>query len=181
MYIAQSMLIVGRALVLGWLTLHAAFAAESSSYPSKAIKLVVPYPAAGGADSLARPLAQQLSVRLAQSVVVDNRGGAGGNIAMELVTRSPADGHTLMLALTPQLAVNGAMYPKLGYDPIHGFTPISLIAEAPYLLLVHPSLQVNTVQELMALAAQDKGKLAYASSGSGSGGHMAAEIGRAHV
>ena len=114
MYIAQSMLIVGRALVLGWLTLHGAFAAESSSYPSKAIKLVVPYPAAGGADSLARPLAQQLSVRLAQSVVVDNRGGAGGNIAMELVTRSPADGHTLMLALTPQLAVNGALYPKLG-------------------------------------------------------------------
>ena len=176
MHIAQSMLIVGRALVLGWLTLHAAFAAESSSYPSKAIKLVVPYPAAGGADSLARPLAQQLSVRLAQSVVVDNRGGAGGNIAMELVTRSPADGHTLMLALTPQLAVNGALYPKLGYDPIHGFTPISLIAEAPYLLLVHPSLQANTVQELMALAAQDKGKLAYASSGSGSGGHMAAEL-----
>ena len=153
-----------------------AFAADNDPYPSKPIKLVVPYPAAGGADSLARPLAQQMSRRLGQSVVVDNKGGAGGNIAMEHVARAPADGYTLMLALTPQMAVNGALYAKIPYDPLQSFAPISLIGEAPYLLLVHPGLPVNSLKDLLALAAQQKGQLAYASSGSGSGGHMAAEL-----
>lgn len=145
-------------------------------YPSKPIKLIVPYPAGGGTDSLARPLAQQLTNRLGQTVVVDNRGGAGGSIGMEYVARAPADGYTLLLALTPQLAVNGALYEKIPYDPIKSFTPISLIAEAPYLLLVNPSLPVNSLKEFLALAKAEGGKLAYATSGSGSGGHMAAEL-----
>ena len=164
-------------VVLTWFGMGGmATAAGDPSYPAKTIRLVLPYPAAGGADSLARPLASQLSRRLGQSVVVDNKGGAGGNIAMEYVARSAADGYTLMLALTPQLAVNGALYAKLPYDPIQSFTPISLIGEAPYLLLVHPGLSVNHLKDLLALAAQEKGQLAYASSGSGSGGHMAAEL-----
>ena len=137
---------------------------------------MIPYPAGGGTDSFARPLALQLSTRLGQSVVVENRGGAGGSIGMESVSRAPADGYTLLLALTPQLAVNGALYDKIPYDPIKSFSPISLIAEAPYLLLVNPSLPVTTTKELLALAKAENGKLTYASSGSGSGAHMAAEL-----
>lgn len=145
-------------------------------YPNKPIRLVVPYPAGGGTDALARPLAQQLSARLGQTVVVDNRGGAGGSIGMEYVSRAPADGYTLLLALTPQLAVNGALYEKIPYDPIKSFSPISLIGDAPYLLLVNPSLPVNTLKEFLALAKAENGKLTYATSGSGSGAHMAAEL-----
>lgn len=151
-------------------------AVASDPYPNRPIKLVIPYPAGGGTDSFARPLALQLSNRLGQSVVVENRGGAGGSIGMESVARAPADGYTLLLALTPQLAVNGALYEKIPYDPIKSFSPISLIAEAPYLLLVNPTLPVNTTKELLALAKAENGKLTYASSGSGSGAHMAAEL-----
>jgi tripartite-type tricarboxylate transporter receptor subunit TctC len=164
-------------LTLALLTVcHIAGVSAAETYPNKPIKLVVPYPAAGGTDSLARPLAQQLTNRLGQTVVVDNRGGAGGSIGMEYVSRAPADGYTLLLALTPQLAVNGALYEKIPYDPIRSFTPISLIAEAPYLLLVNPSLPVNSLKEFLALAKAEEGKLTYATSGSGSGGHMAAEL-----
>jgi tripartite-type tricarboxylate transporter receptor subunit TctC len=151
-------------------------AIASDPYPNRPINLVIPYPAGGGTDSFARPLALQLSTRLGQSVVVENRGGAGGSIGMESVSRAPADGYTLLLALTPQLAVNGALYDKIPYDPIKSFSPISLIAEAPYLLLVNPTLPVNTTKELLALAKAENGKLTYASSGSGSGAHMAAEL-----
>jgi tripartite-type tricarboxylate transporter receptor subunit TctC len=151
-------------------------ATAAELYPNRLIKLVVPYPAGGGTDALARPLALQLSARLGQTVVVDNRGGAGGSIGMEFVARAPADGYTLLLALTPQLAVNGALYEKIPYDPIKSFSPISLIAEAPYLLLVNPALPVTTTKELLALAKAENGKLTYASSGSGSGAHMAAEL-----
>lgn len=158
------------------LSIFSGLISASDIYPNKLIKLVVPYPAGGGADTFARPLAQQLSARLGQSVVVENRGGAGGNISMDYVARSPADGYTLILALTPQLAVNGAMYERIPFDPIKSFTPISLLGEGPYLLLVHPSLPANTVKEFLALARAENGKLAYASSGSGSGGHMAGEL-----
>jgi tripartite-type tricarboxylate transporter receptor subunit TctC len=158
------------------LACQTAHANAAELYPNKPIKLVVPYPAGGGTDTFARPLAQQLSARLGQNVIVDNRGGAGGSIGMEFVARAPADGYTLLLALTPQLAVNGALYEKIPYDPIKSFTQISLIAEAPYLLLVNPSLPVNTVKELLALAKAENGKLNYATSGSGSGAHMAAEL-----
>jgi hypothetical protein len=148
-------------------TFQVSFANASEVYPSRVIKLVVPYPAGGGADSFSRPLAQQLSNRLGQSVVVENRGGAGGNISMEFVARAPNDGYTLMLALTPQLAINGALYEKIPFDPIKSFTPISLIAEGPYLLLVNPTLPVNNLKEFLALAKSESGKLTYASSGSG--------------
>ena len=163
-----------------FLILFAAFqigqATAADPYPNRLIKLVLPYPAGGGTDTFARPLALQLTARLGQTVVVDNRGGAGGSIGMEFVARAPADGYTLLLALTPQLAVNGALYEKIPYDPIKSFSPISLIAEAPYLLLVNPALPVTTTKELLALAKAENGKLTYASSGSGSGAHMAAEL-----
>lgn len=165
-----------RILLAMFFACQISYANAADTYPNKPIKLVVPYPAGGGTDTFARPLAQRLSTRLGQNVIVDNRGGAGGSIGMEYVSRAPADGYTLLLALTPQLAVNGALYEKIPYDPIKSFTQISLIAEAPYLLLVNPSLPVNTVKEFLALAKAENGKLTYATSGSGSGAHMAAEL-----
>jgi tripartite-type tricarboxylate transporter receptor subunit TctC len=165
-----------RVLLAMFFACQISYANAADTYPNKPIKLVVPYPAGGGTDTFARPLAQRLSTRLGQNVIVDNRGGAGGSIGMEYVSRAPADGYTLLLALTPQLAVNGALYEKIPYDPIKSFTQISLIAEAPYLLLVNPSLPVNTVKEFLALAKAENGKLTYATSGSGSGAHMAAEL-----
>ncbi len=155
---------------------QAPYLSAAETYPNRPIRLILPYPAGGGTDSFARPLAQQLAARLGQAVVVENRGGAGGSIGMEYVSRAPADGYTLLLALTPQLAVNSSLYEKIPYDPIKSFTPISLIAEAPYLLLVNPDLPVNTVKEFLALAKTENGKLTYATSGSGSGAHMAAEL-----
>ena len=148
----------------------------AQAYPSKPIKMIVPFAAGGITDVVTRLITDRMSQSLGQPIVVDNRAGAGGNIAMEHVARAPADGYTLMLALTPQMAVNGALYAKIPYDPLQSFAPISLIGEAPYLLLVHPGLPVNSLKDLLALAAQQKGQLAYASSGSGSGGHMAAEL-----
>jgi tripartite-type tricarboxylate transporter receptor subunit TctC len=153
-----------------------AHAQTAASFPSKPIRLILPYPPGGGSDTLARPLAQRVSENLKQQVVVDNRGGAGGNIGMELAAKSPADGHTIVFALTAQLAVNPALYKKLPYDPVRDFEPITLLATGPYILVVHPSLPVHSVKELIALARSRPGQLTYASSGNGSGGHLANEL-----
>ncbi|MBA2964344.1 MULTISPECIES: Bug family tripartite tricarboxylate transporter substrate binding protein [Ramlibacter] len=150
--------------------------ASAQTYPTKPIRLVVPYPPGGGTDTLARPLALRLAAELGQPVIVDNRGGAGGNIGMEYVARAPADGYTILLALTPQLAVNLSLFDKLPYDPRRDFAPITLLAEGPYLLVVNPSLPVHSVSELIALAKAKPGELNYATSGNGSGAHMAAEL-----
>jgi tripartite-type tricarboxylate transporter receptor subunit TctC len=163
-------------LALAFASLLLAPFAHAQQYPDKPIRLIVPYPPGGGTDTLARPLAQRLAVELGQPVIVDNRGGAGGNLAMEAVARAPADGYTLVLALTPQLAVNISLYDKVRYDPRHDFAPITLLAEGPYLLVVHPSVPVNSVKELIALAKAKPGELNYATSGIGSGAHMAAEL-----
>jgi tripartite-type tricarboxylate transporter receptor subunit TctC len=164
------------ALAMVFASLMLAPFAHAQQYPDKPIRLIVPYPPGGGTDTLARPLAQRLAVELGQPVIVDNRGGAGGNLAMEAVARAPADGYTLVLALTPQLAVNISLYDKVRYDPRHDFAPITLLAEGPYLLVVHPSVPVNSVSELIALAKAKPGELNYATSGIGSGAHMAAEL-----
>jgi tripartite-type tricarboxylate transporter receptor subunit TctC len=150
--------------------------ASAQTYPVKPIRLVVPYPPGGGTDTLARPLALKLGAELGQPVIVDNRGGASGNIGMEYVARAPADGYTILLALTPQLAVNLSLFDKLPYDPRRDFAPITLLAEGPYLLVVNPSLPVHSVSELIALAKAKPGALNYATSGNGSGAHMAAEL-----
>jgi tripartite-type tricarboxylate transporter receptor subunit TctC len=164
------------ALAIAFASLLLAPLAHAQHYPDKPIRLIVPYPPGGGTDTLARPLAQRLAAELGQPVIVDNRGGAGGNLAMEAVARAPADGYTLVLALTPQLAVNISLYDKVRYDPRHDFAPITLLAEGPYLLVVHPSVPVNSVSELIALAKAKPGELNYATSGIGSGAHMAAEL-----
>jgi len=148
----------------------------AQSYPSKPIRLVLPYPPGGGTDVIARPLAQKLTEQLGQQVIVDNRGGAGGNIGMEFVAKSPADGYTLLFALTAQYAVNLSLYPKLPYDPVRDYAPISLLANAPYLLVVHPALPAKSVAELVALVKARPGQLSYSSSGNGSGAHLAGEM-----
>jgi len=148
----------------------------AQSYPVKPIRLVLPCPPGGGTDVIARPLAQKLTEQLGQQVIVDNRGGAGGNIGMEFVAKSPADGYTLLFALTAQYAVNPSLYPKLPYDPVRDYAPISLLANAPYLLVVHPALPAKSVAELVALVKARPGQLSYSSSGNGSGAHLAGEM-----
>lgn len=150
--------------------------ALAAGYPDRPIRLVVPYPVGGGGDTLARPLAVYLSQQLKQQVIVDNRGGANGNIGMDIVAKSPNDGYTLVLALTSQLAVNASLYGKLPYDPVKDFEPISLVASAPYFLVVHPSVPAHTVAEFVKLAKAAPGKYTYGSSGNGSGPHLSMEL-----
>ena len=163
-------------VLAGLAAFGAATAIAAESYPAKPIRLVLPYPPGGGSDTIVRPLVQRLSGELGQQVVVDNRGGAGGAIGMEAVARAVPDGYTIVLALTAQLAVNVSLYKKLPYDPVRDYAPITLLATGPYLLVVHPSLPVTSVKELVALARARPGELTFASSGNGSGGHLAAEL-----
>ena len=153
-------------------TSHFAFA----QYPNRTIKIVVPYPAGGGSDTISRPLAQKLTAELGQSVIVDNKGGAGGSIAMEYVAKSAPDGYTLILGLTPQLAANVSLFDKIPYDIQRDFTPVTLLADGPYLLVVNPNVPVKNVSELIALAKAKPMELNYATSGNGSGAHLAAEL-----
>jgi tripartite-type tricarboxylate transporter receptor subunit TctC len=167
----------------GLIALFAAVNVSAQTYPNKPVRLVLPYPPGGGTDVIARPLAQKLTENLGQQVIVDNRGGANGNIGMEFVAKSPADGYTLLFALTAQYAINPSLYPKLAYDPVKDYAPISLLANAPYLLVVHPSIPAKSTSELIALMKARPGQLAYSSSGNGSGAHLAGEMLRslAHV
>ncbi len=146
------------------------------SYPAKPIRLVLPYPPGGGTDIIARPLAQWIGGSMGQLMVVENRGGAGGNLGMDAVAKAPPDGYTLVLAITAQLAVNPSLYPKLPYDLLRDFTPVSLIGIAPYLLVTHPALPVKSVKELVALARAQPDALRYGSAGNGSGAHLAGEM-----
>lgn len=144
-------------------------------FPSKPIKLVVPYAAGGPADMLARMVAEKLTARLGQPVVIDNRPGAGGHTGGEMVAKAPPDGYTLMLGT---IAHNGAvkLYKNLRYDPTHDLQPVILIAESPSVLLVRQGLPAKSVGELLALARSQPGKLSYGSAGNGSAMHMAAEL-----
>ena len=161
--------------VLGALSVHA-YAQTAANFPTKPVRIVLPYPPGGGTDTIGRPLAQRLTENLKHQFIIDNRGGANGNIGMEGVAKSPPDGYTIVFALTGQLAVNPALYKKLPYDPIRDFEPITLLATGPYILTVHPSLPVKTVKELIALARRRPNQITYASSGSGGGAHLASAL-----
>ncbi len=150
--------------------------AQSYPYPSKPIRLVLPYPPGGGTDIIARPLAQLAGASMGQLMVIENRSGAGGNIGMDAVAKAPPDGYTLVFALTAQLAVNPSLYPKLPYDLMRDFTPISLLGMAPYLLVAHPALPVKSVKALVALAKAKPDELRFGSAGNGSGSHLAGEM-----
>jgi tripartite-type tricarboxylate transporter receptor subunit TctC len=145
-------------------------------YPTKPITLVVPFPAGGGNDALARLVAEKMSRALGQQVVVENRGGAGGTIATRAVAKTAPDGNTILLTYTGTLAINPTLYPNAGYDPRKDFAPIGLIGSLPSVLVVHPSLPVHSVTELIAYAKANPGKLSIASYGAGTISQVAAAL-----
>jgi Uncharacterized protein conserved in bacteria len=148
----------------------------ASPYPERPLRMIVPFPAGGAADIMARGLAQQLSEQLGQQVVIENRGGAGGTPAAEAVVNSPPDGYTLLFATMGTLAINPSLYPKLRYDPVKDFEYVSLTHTTPRVLVVHPSVQARTVQELIALAKAQPGRLSYGSAGNGSSSHLSGAL-----
>jgi tripartite-type tricarboxylate transporter receptor subunit TctC len=150
-------------------------AASAQSYPAKAIRFVVPFAPGGGNDILGRVVAQKLHEGFGVPVVVDNRGGAGGTIGTDIVAKSPPDGYTLLIN-NVSLAVNVTLYPKLPYDTLKDLEPVSLAGRQPNILVVHPSLPVKSVKELLALARAKPGELTFASGGIGTSSHLAAEL-----
>jgi tripartite-type tricarboxylate transporter receptor subunit TctC len=164
-------LVMGAALVY-----LPALSAAAQVFPSKPVRLILPYPPGGGSDTIARPVTRKISENIGQQVIVDNRGGAGGNIGMEAAARAAPDGYTIVMALTAQLAVNPSLYAKIPYDPVRDFEPVTLLANGAYVLVAHPSLPAKTVKEVIAIAKKRPGELLYASSGNGSGGHLANEL-----
>jgi tripartite-type tricarboxylate transporter receptor subunit TctC len=149
--------------------------AMAQAYPTKPIRVIVPSGAGGSVDTLARLVTQKMSARLGQQVVVENRSGSGGVIGTEIAARSAPDGYTLLMAYGSHV-VNPTLYPKLPYDTVRDFLPITQVAVQPLLANVHPALPVKSVKELVALAKARPGQLNYGSAGSGSGGHLATEI-----
>jgi len=141
-------------------------------YPNRAVRVVVPFPAGGGADIFARLIGRKLGDSLGQQFVIDNRAGASGIIGCEQVAKAPPDGYTLVLGTTGTHSTNPAVFRKLPYDSLKDFAPVSLVAESPFVLLVHPSLPVKNVRELIALAKREPGKLTYGSAGIGSSSHL---------
>jgi tripartite-type tricarboxylate transporter receptor subunit TctC len=146
------------------------------AYPTKTLRLIVPFPPGGPADALARLIGDKLSVSLGKPVVVDNRPGAGGNIGMELGAKSAPDGYTLVLAPAGNLTVNPALYRSVPYDVARDFAPVTVIASVPNVLVVHPSVPAKSVAELIQYAKAHPGMLNYSSPGNGSGAHLAGEL-----
>jgi len=151
-------------------------AVAAQPYPAKPIRIVVPFPAGGIADLFARVIGQKFNETWGQPVVVDNRPGAGGNIGAEIVAKSPPDGYTLVMGSIGTHSVNVSLFSKLAYDPIRDFAPVALVMEAEGLLVLHPSVPVKTVKELIALAKARPGQVAYASAGHGTAGHLSGEL-----
>jgi tripartite-type tricarboxylate transporter receptor subunit TctC len=154
----------------------AALAQTASTYPVKPIRWIVPFPPGGGNDTIARLVGQKLSAALGQQVIVDNRPGAGGTIGAEAAAKSPADGYTMFLAGVATHGINPNLRKKLPYDAIKDFHAVSLIASAPLLVVVHPSLPTKSVKELIALAKARPGQINYASNGAGGSSHLAVEL-----
>ena len=159
-------------------SLLCAFGADCAarSYPGKPIRIIVPLAPGGGLDLITRIYALKLQESWGQPVIVDNRGGGGGNIGTDLVAKATPDGYTLLMGYVGHLAVNPSLYRKLPYDPIKDFAPVSLLATAPNVLAAHSSVAANTVQELVALAKLKPDSLSYASGGNGTVGHMVGEL-----
>jgi tripartite-type tricarboxylate transporter receptor subunit TctC len=150
--------------------------AQTGVYPDRAVSIVVPFPPGGGTDVGARLIAQKLSARWGQPVLIENKGGAAGMIGSDFVARAKPDGYTLLIGNIGTFSINPSLYKKLPYDPDKAFAPISMIAELPFFLLVTPSFKANNIKELIAFAKANPGVVTYASSGSGSGPHLAGEM-----
>ena len=147
----------------------------AQNYPTKPVRLILGFPPGGGVDIVARQITSKLGEQLGQSVVIDNRPGAAANIALDLLAHAVPDGYSLMLT-TPTLTVNPSLYKNLAYDPINDFAPVSLVASTVYVLVVHPSLPVRSVKQLIALARARPRELSYSSGGNGSAAHLAGEM-----
>ncbi len=167
---------IARAALAALFILAPGAVAAQSAYPAKAIRYVVPFPAGGPLDIVARAIGQELTKVWNQPVIVDNRPGAGGNIGAELVAKSPPDGYTILMGAVSTHAINPTLYSKLAYDPIKDFAPVTLITSVPNVLVVHPSLPVKNVKDLIALAKARPGQLNFASGSTGSAGHLAGEL-----
>jgi len=154
----------------------AAPCAQAQQYPVKPIRVVVPFPPGGIADQYGRVLGAKMTQSWGQQVIIDNRTGAGGNIGADIVAKSPADGYTVVIGNIGTHAVNAALFSKLPFDPIRDFSPIALLLIADGLLVVHPSLPVKSVKELLTLARAKPGELTFASAGAGTAGHLAGEL-----
>ena len=148
----------------------------ADDYPSRPVRWIVPFAPSGPTDLMSRAVAEKLSQRLGQQFVVDNRPGAGGNIGAELVSKSAADGYTLMIGHVGTHAINSSLYPRIGFDPIRDFTPVTLIATLPLALIIHPSVPAKNVSELIAYAKVRPGQLNFASAGNGGPTHLTGEL-----
>jgi tripartite-type tricarboxylate transporter receptor subunit TctC len=167
---------IGAFLAVALLALAPATLALAQAYPTKAVKMVVPFPPGGSLDNAGRLIAQKLSDLWGQTVVVENKPGAGGNIGADIVAKSPADGYTILLGALSTHAVNPSLYKTMPYDAAKDFAPITLIAVTPNVLVVNASLPVNNVKEFIAYAKANPGKLAFGSGSNGSAGHLAGEL-----
>jgi len=157
------------------LSTSAASSALAQTWPAKPVRYLVGYAPGGGTDIVARTMGVKLTEMLGQQFVIDNRPGAGGNIATEVLIRAPADGYTIMAGNIGPIAVNPSLY-KLSFDPLKDLAPVSLLALAPLLIVVHPTLPAKNIKELIALAKREPGKLSYSSAGTGSSNHLAGAL-----
>ena len=162
--------------VVGVMTALSSHMAWAQNYPAKPVTLVIPFPPGGGTDTGGRILAEQLSKKWGQPVVVENKGGAAGQIGADLVAKAKPDGYTLLLGNIGTQAINPSLYPKMPYDPDTAFAPISLVAELPLAMMVNPSVPAKTANEFIALAKSKPGQFSYSSAGPGGAPHLAAEM-----
>jgi len=162
-------------LALGAAVVLPSAPAAAQDYPSRPIRIVVPFSAGGGVDTLARMVGQRLSEQVGQPVLIENRPGAGGNIAAGHVASAPADGYTLLIGANG-LAANGALYPNLPFDMLRDFAPVAYVGASPLIMVAAPSFPPNGLQELIALAKAQPGKVTYATGGNGTSGHLASEM-----
>ncbi|HEX2011388.1 MAG TPA: tripartite tricarboxylate transporter substrate binding protein [Roseateles sp.] len=160
-------------MMLAGLLCSAVVPAFAADFPSKPVTLVVPFAPGGPTDAMARTLAAALRGPLGQTVIVENKAGAGGNLGAEAVARAEADGHTLLFGTSGPLAINASLYKKLGYDPVKSFAPVFQLGHLPNVLVVHPSVPAKNIKELIAYAKANPGKLSFASSGNGASSHLA--------
>lgn len=162
-------------MLLGALVACAAGSVVAQSYPAKPLRIIVPFPPGAATDMTGRYVAAKLGEALGQQAIVDNRPGANGTLGLDLGAKAPPDGHTLVIGQTGNLAISPGLT-KVGYDPLRDFAPISLILSSPHVVAVHPSLPVRSLKDLIALARSRPGQLNYASTGSGSAGHLGVEL-----
>jgi len=154
----------------------AGHAADSAQYPNRPVRMIVTYPPGGGVDLAARVIGQKFSEAFAQQIIIDNRGGGGGNIAMELGARAAPDGYTLTMTAAGPMTINVSLYSRIPFDPVRDFEPIALVASTIYALVVHPGVQAKSLKELIALAKANPGKLTFGTAGIGAPPHLATEL-----